>query len=97
MWAFLGEIERQILREAGTSEVWGFPTNRASRWAGGTVMGDDATDSVVNGYCQSHDVDNLFIVGASVFPTMTGYAATPTVCALAYRTPEHIVGASGLF
>ncbi|MDA0798248.1 MAG: GMC family oxidoreductase [Chloroflexi bacterium] len=97
MWAFLGEIEQQILREAGASEVWGFPTNRASRWAGGTVMGDDASDSVVNGYCQSHDVDNLFVVGASVFPTMTGYAATPTVCALAYRTSEYILGASGLF
>ena len=72
-------------------------SNRASRWAGGTVMGDDPASSVVNGYCQSHDVENLFVVGASVFPTMTGYAATPTVGALAYRTSAYIASNGASF
>jgi gluconate 2-dehydrogenase alpha chain len=53
-------------------------------------MGVDSKKSVVNGYCQSHDVPNLFIVGSSVFPTMSGYPATATISALAYRTAEYI-------
>jgi gluconate 2-dehydrogenase alpha chain len=97
MWAFLGDVQQKILWEAGAREVWGNPTNRASRWAGGTMMGDDPATSVVNGYCQAHDVDNLFVVGASVFPTMTGYAATPTVGALAYRTSEYIIANQASF
>jgi choline dehydrogenase-like flavoprotein len=35
-------------------------------------------------------VPNLFIVGSSVFPTMSGYPATATISALAYRTAEYI-------
>jgi choline dehydrogenase-like flavoprotein len=45
----------------------------------------------VNGYCQTHDVPNLFIVGASVFPSMSGYPPTSTISALAYRTSEYLV------
>ena len=60
-------------------------------------MGEDPRTSVVNPNCQTHDVPNLFIVGASVFPTMTGYAATPTVGALAYRTASYIAGNRGVF
>lgn len=90
MWRFLAEKTERIMKETGASHVWTTPTNRPSRWAGGTRMGDDPLASVVNGTCQAHDVENLFIVGSSVFPTMSGYAATPTVGALAYRTAEFI-------
>jgi choline dehydrogenase-like flavoprotein len=55
-------------------------------------MGNDPKNSIVNGFCQSHDVPNLFIVGSSVFPTMSGYPATATIAALAYRTAEYIEG-----
>jgi choline dehydrogenase-like flavoprotein len=54
-------------------------------------MGADAKNSIVNEYCQTHDVANLFIVGASVFPTMAGYPPTATVAALGYRTAEYIL------
>jgi gluconate 2-dehydrogenase alpha chain len=90
MWRFLGEKGERILKEAGASHVWTTFTNRPSRWAGGTRMGDDPRSSVVNGFCRTHDLENLFIIGSSVFPTMSGYAATPTVGALAYRTAEFI-------
>ena len=90
MWRFIGEKCEAIMREAGASHVWTKPSNRGSRWAGGVRMGDDPKKSVVNGYCQTHDVENLFVVGSSVFPSMSGYAATPTIGALAYRTAEYI-------
>jgi choline dehydrogenase-like flavoprotein len=54
-------------------------------------MGADAKHSVVNEYCQAHDVANLFIVGSSVFPTMSGYPPTATVAALSYRTADFIL------
>ena len=60
-------------------------------------MGNDPRKSVVNGYCRTHDIENLFVVGSSVFPTMSGYAATPTVSALAYRTAENIKSNGRLF
>jgi gluconate 2-dehydrogenase alpha chain len=97
MWKYLSPITQGIMREAGARHVWITPPARASRWAGGTLMGDDPKSSVVNGYCQAHDVENLFLVGASVFPTVTGYAATPTVGALAYRTAEFITKQGSLF
>ncbi len=90
MWQFLGDVGEKIMMEAGASEAKSNPSRRPSRWTGGARMGDDPKTSVVNGYCQSHDAENLFVVGASVFPTMAGYAPTPTVGALAYRTAEFI-------
>ncbi|HEX9879700.1 MAG TPA: GMC family oxidoreductase [Candidatus Binatia bacterium] len=90
MWRFVAEKSEGIMKEAGATQIWSKASNRPSRWAGGTRMGDDPKRSVVNGYCKTHDVENLFVVGSSVFPTMTGYAATPTVAALAYRSAEFI-------
>lgn len=89
---FLAEAGERIMREAGASKVWSeFSGDRANRWAGGTRMGRDPRTSVVNDYCQTHDVPNLFVVGSSVFPTMTGYPPTATVAALSYRTAEYIL------
>lgn len=54
-------------------------------------MGDDPKDSVVNGFCQSHDIPNLFICDASVFVTSGGGNPTLTVMAIAARTADYIV------
>ena len=60
---------------------------------GGTVMGADPATSVVNRYCQSWDVHNVFVPGgASVYPQNHGYNPTGTVGALAYWTADAIVG-----
>jgi gluconate 2-dehydrogenase alpha chain len=58
---------------------------------GTTRMGQDPKTSVVDHYCQSHEVSNLFIGGSSVFPTSAGVNPTLTIFALAYRTAERIV------
>ena len=59
---------------------------------GGTAMGTDPTTSVVNRYCQSWDVSNVFIPGgASVFPQNHGYNPTDTVGALAFWTADAII------
>jgi WD40 repeat protein len=58
---------------------------------GGTRMGSDPKTSVVNRYGQSWDVPNLFIIGSSTFPTMSGFNPTLTIQALAYMSSDAIV------
>ena len=58
---------------------------------GGTRMGSDPKTSVVNRYGQSWDIPNLFVVGSSTFPTMSGFNPTLTIQALAYMSADAIV------
>jgi gluconate 2-dehydrogenase alpha chain len=88
---FMAGIGEKIMRATGANRVWTEEKGRPNRWAGGTRMGADPKNSVVNGFCQSHDIPNLFVVGSSVFPTMSGYPPTATVAALSYRTAEFIL------
>ncbi len=57
---------------------------------GGTIMGSNPSNSVVNRYLQSWHADNLFVMGASVFPQQHGYNPTGTVGALAYWSANAI-------
>ncbi len=88
---FMAGVGEKIMQATGASRVWTEEKGRPNRWAGGTRMGADPKNSVVNDHCQTHDIPNLFIVGSSVFPTMSGYPPTATVAALSYRTAEYIL------
>jgi gluconate 2-dehydrogenase alpha chain len=57
---------------------------------GGTIMGADPKTSAVNRYCQAWDADNLFVMGASLFPQNASYNPTGLVGALAYWSAEAI-------
>ena len=87
---YMTPIGEKIMRETGASKVWTRLPNGGNRWSGGTRMGSDPKTSVVNGYGQAHDMPNLFVMGASTFPTLTSYPATATISALAYRTADYI-------
>lgn len=58
---------------------------------GSARMGNDPKTSVLNKYCQAHDVKNLFIADASPFVSQGDKNATWTILALAMRTAEYIV------
>lgn len=57
---------------------------------GGTPMGADPRTSVVSPRLQHWDVENLFVVGASVFPQNSGHNPTGPVAALALRLGEDL-------
>lgn len=59
---------------------------------GGTPMGTDPRTSVVSQHLQHWDADNLFVVGASVFPHNAGYNPTGVVAALALRLGDDVSG-----
>lgn len=57
---------------------------------GGNRMGEDKSVSVVNSHCMSHEILNLYICDASVFPTSLGVNPQYTVMALATITADYI-------
>jgi choline dehydrogenase-like flavoprotein len=57
-------------------------------------MGSDRQSSVVNEFCQSHDIANLFICDTSVFVTSAGVNPTLTALAIASRAADHIAAAA---
>ena len=57
---------------------------------GGTIMGADPHTSVVSPHLQCWDAENLFIVGASVYPFNAGYNPTGPLGALALRLGDDL-------
>jgi gluconate 2-dehydrogenase alpha chain len=57
---------------------------------GGTITGTNPKTSVVNRYLQAWEADNLFVMGASVFPQNASYNPTGLVGALAYFAADAI-------
>jgi len=54
-------------------------------------MGNDPKNSVLNKWCQSHDVKNLFVVDGASFVTAGWQNPTMTILALSMRASEHLV------
>lgn len=77
----------RIMQAAGAQEAWATPVN-AAHIMGGTIMGNDPASSVANSYGQTHDVPNLFVTGASLFPAGGAVNPTFTLNALALRSAE---------
>ncbi len=63
--------------------------------AGGCRMGDDAATSVCDSYGQTHDHENLFIVGAPTLPTGGCTNGTLTFVGLTLRSAERIADVVG--
>jgi choline dehydrogenase-like flavoprotein len=53
-------------------------------------MGNDPKKSVVNKHCQVHEIPNLYVVDASVFPSSSEKNPTLTIMALAARAADNI-------
>ena len=57
----------------------------------GTIrMGHDPNTSVVNKYCQAHEVKNLFVADAAPFVSNPDKNPTLTITAMAWRTAEYL-------
>ncbi|MGD0125606.1 MAG: GMC family oxidoreductase [Terriglobia bacterium] len=84
------------LKEAGAVSTWPRPPrvglSGGQHQAGTCRMGNDPKTSVVNRYCQVHDIDNLFVVDGSVHVNNGGFNPVLTIMAIAYHASAHIVG-----
>jgi choline dehydrogenase-like flavoprotein len=58
---------------------------------GTLVFGADPAQSVLDPFCRTHDVDNLFVVDASFFPSSGAVNPGLTIAAQALRVADHLV------
>jgi choline dehydrogenase-like flavoprotein len=54
-------------------------------------MGADPKTSALNGFCQAHDVKNLFVTDGAPFVTNPDKNPTLTIMALSWRASEYLV------
>jgi gluconate 2-dehydrogenase alpha chain len=80
--------ERVVRR--GPPQRYSIVPYQSTHNTGGAVMGNDPRTSVLNRYCQTWDVSNVFVTGACVFPQNAGKNPTGPVGALAYWTADAI-------
>jgi choline dehydrogenase-like flavoprotein len=66
------------------------PGGFASHEVGTSRMGVDPKRSVLNSYCQSHEIKNLFVIDGSCFTTFSEKNPTLTIAALAVRSARYI-------
>ncbi|MBV8866774.1 MAG: GMC family oxidoreductase [Acidobacteriaceae bacterium] len=77
--------------EASKAEIHSAsPQPATNHEVGGCRMGADPKTSVLDRFCRSHDVPNLYVVDASAFPSSSEKNPTLTIMALATRTADHI-------
>lgn len=83
----LVSMTRRALRRAGFPFIFtqqmGIETN--SHQCGTVVAGTDPTTSVLDPLCRSHDVENLFVVDGSFFPSSAAMNPALTIAAQAMR------------
>ena len=66
------------------------PVAGVAHQCGTTVMGNDPNSSVLNTYCRSHEVDNLFVVDGGFFPSSAAVNPALTIMAMALRVGDYI-------
>ena len=58
---------------------------------GTLVFGTDSHQAVLDPFCRAHDIDNLFVVDASFFPSSAAVNPGLTIAAQALRVADHIL------
>ena len=84
---------KQILKRLGfwTVITHSHEYKNTTHQCGTVCFGTDPQESVLDPYCRSHDVDNLFVVDASFFPSSAAVNPGLTIAAQALRVADHIV------
>jgi choline dehydrogenase-like flavoprotein len=93
MSQFLVDRGLEVLKAAGAQKT-GIETVGGTTYIlqhGTCRFGDDPKQSVLNRWCQSHEVKNLFVVDGSFMPTSGAVATTMTIMANAFRVGDYLV------
>ncbi len=87
----VGEVKR-MLRKLGFWIVvtHSHKSKNTTHQCGTLVFGTDPRESVLYTYCRTHDVENLFVVDASFFPSSAAVNPGLTIVAQALRAADHI-------
>jgi glucose dehydrogenase len=83
----LGYIRARVPRAAVT-HVGSIPTS--FHWMGTTRMSADPRDGCVDAALRYHDLENLYVLSTSIFPSASSANPTLTLAALALRLGDHL-------
>ena len=86
---------KQVLRRLGFWVVMthSHRTRNTTHQCGTLVFGDDPKTSVLDPLCRAHDLDNLYVVDASFFPSSAAVNPALTIAAQALRVADHLKSA----
>ena len=88
------------LKRAGHAEHWfhlnayfkkRIPLEGVGHQNGTCRFGTDPKQSVLNTNCQTHDIDNLYVVDASFFASSAAVNPSLTIIANALRVGDHLL------
>lgn len=82
----------RILHRLGFWKVMTFShkDRNTTHQCGTAVFGTDPSRSVLDTFCRTHDVENLFVVDASFFPSSAAVNPGLTIIAQALRVADHV-------
>lgn len=83
---------KQVMLEAGAFNtiIMSSVPDSGFHLMGTCRMGHDPENSVLNPWCESHDVKGLFVIDSSAFVTAAAVNPTNTLQALALRAADHL-------
>jgi choline dehydrogenase-like flavoprotein len=70
-------------------------TYESGHVCGTARFGSDPRTSVLDPYCRTHDIANLYVVDGSFFPSSAAVNPALTIIAQALRVGEHIARSYG--
>ncbi len=89
----LVEAASAMMRAAGyplvLTQAMGIETN--SHQCGTLRFGADPAQSVLDPFCHAHDVDNLYVMDSSFFPSSAAMNPALTIAAQALRVADHLM------
>ncbi len=94
----LKDIENtgQELRQSTVYPRAETPVEVAGYQCGTARMGTDPATSVLDINCRTHEIDNLYVVDSSFFPSCASVSPALTVMANALRVAEHLIERLGV-
>jgi choline dehydrogenase-like flavoprotein len=83
----------ELFRAAGASNTIGDAAGETTfvLQHGTCRFGHDPATSVLDPFCRTHELGNLFVVDGSFMPTSGGVPSTLTIMANAFRVADHLV------
>jgi choline dehydrogenase-like flavoprotein len=96
--AHFQQSAEELFRKAGGEVMPGSGSNRRPLRLGSSIhevgtarMSNNAKDGVLNSFCRTHDIPNLYVFGGNAFPSSGDKHPTLTMMALTARGCDHLL------
>ncbi len=84
-------LKQSVFRGSGIQPHGEVPIQVVAKQCGTCRFGDDPKTSVLDLNCRTHDVDNLYVVDGSFFPSSSSVSPSLTIMANALRVGDHLI------